>query len=147
MQPVPGPGAVHRTWISVFGTEEVWVIPLGQTSLKRLNESLKSRKLPAVSGDVGTDGFEGLAVSKKPTNRCRMFWERHPCSVTVNRKSGFICLSYQEVKDMISISSPGFLFFLHIDLPITKQKDGFFFYPSSRSLALMKAWLAYMRKS
>ena len=74
------------------------MIPLGQTSLKRLNESLKSRKLPAVSGDVGTDGFEGLAVSKKPTKRCRIFWERHPCSVTVNNKSGFLFLSVYQIR-------------------------------------------------
>lgn len=82
MQPVPGPGAVHRTCISVLGTEDVCVIPLGQTSLNRLNESLKSRKLPAVSGDVGIEVMEGVAVSKKPTNFCKTFDDLKFCSVT-----------------------------------------------------------------
>ena len=68
MQPVPGPGAVHRTCTSVLGTDDVCVIPFGQTSLNRLSESLKSRKLPAVSGDVGIEGFDGLAVIRKPAN-------------------------------------------------------------------------------
>lgn len=86
MQPVPGPGAVQRTCISVLGTDDVCVIPLEQTSLNRLNESLKSRKLPAVSGDVGIDGLEGVAVSRKPTNFCKTFNDRQPCSVTGTRK-------------------------------------------------------------
>lgn len=82
MHPVPGPGAVHSTWTSVLGTADVWVIPLGQTSLKRLSESLKRRKLPAVSGEVGMEGLDGLAVNKKPINFWRTFGARHPCRVT-----------------------------------------------------------------
>ena len=86
MQPVPGPGAVQRTWISVLGTDDVCVIPFEQTSLNRLSESLKSRKLPAVSGDVGMEGLDGVAVKRKPINFWRTFCDRQPCKVTGTRK-------------------------------------------------------------
>ena len=84
MQPDPAPGAVHKTCTSVFGTDDVWVMALGQRSLKRFSESPNNWKLPAVSGVVSIFGSAGSAVSKNPANFCTAYCERHPCRVTVN---------------------------------------------------------------
>ena len=68
MQPEPGPGAVHKTCTSVFGTDDVCVIAFGQRSLMRVNASPNSWKCPAVSGEVPIFDSEGSAVRRNPLN-------------------------------------------------------------------------------